>query len=309
MGPLDRRVVRDERKQLSGPQTRPAPPSHVSATLIGMDRLVPADRDLYTLVRRGAATYAALRREFEPALWRRDAVAQTVALIAGRRQGRHHAGLVPERYESRRGDPAIWIRPGSGDSAVWGEINVFGTYAAPWPLADAIRLLDLGAHVGYFGRWALRSWPVKTLTSVEPDPDNLELLRRNRAALGDPRWHTIEAAASTANGVCRFAGARGAGSHLSGAGEVEVRTIDSLLLLADCDLAKIDIEGGEWPILRDDRFATCGPGMLVLEFHAEPGMREPDVEACRLVKRAGYEIVSQHRETDAVGVIWARRGQ
>jgi FkbM family methyltransferase len=274
-----------------------------------MDGFVRADRDLYTLVRRGAATYAALRREFEPALWRRDAVAQTAALLANRRQGRHHAGLVPERYESRSGAQAIWIRRGSGDSAVWGEINVFGTYSAPWRFSGAIRLLDLGAHVGYFGRWALRSWPVKTLISVEADPDNLELLRRNHATVRDPRWHTIEAAASTADGTSRFAGGRGAGSHLTHAGGVEVRTIDSLPLLADCDLAKIDIEGGEWPILRDDRFTISGPPMLVLEFHAEPGMREPDVEARRFLTRAGYEIVSQHRETDAVGVIWARRGQ
>jgi FkbM family methyltransferase len=274
-----------------------------------MDGFVPADRDLYTLMRRGAATFAALRREFEPALWRREAVAQTAALLTGRRPRPRHVGLVPERYESRRGDAAIWIRRGSGDSAVWGEINVFDTYIAPWPLPDAIRVLDLGAHVGYFGRWALRNWPVKTLTSVEADPDNFELLRRNRAALADPRWHTIEAAAATTDGRFRFAGGRGAGSHLTPAGEVEVRTIDSFPLLAGCDLAKLDVEGGEWPILRDERFSACGPRMIVLEFHAEPGMREPDVEACRLVTRAGYEIVSQDRETDAVGVLWARRGR
>jgi FkbM family methyltransferase len=277
-----------------------------------MEGLVPADRDLLTLMRRGAATFAGLRREYEPSLWRREALAQTTALLARRRAGQdrgpHHGTLVPERYESRRGNPAIWIRCGSGDSAVWGEINVFDTYIAPWPLPGAIRVLDLGAHAGYFARWALQNWPVKALTSVEADPENLDLLRRNHAAVEDRRWQVIEAAAATAEGTSSFAGGRGAGSYLSDAGEVQVRTLDVLPLLADCDLAKIDIEGAEWPILRDARFATSGPPMLALEFHAEAGMGEPDVEARRLLTGAGYEIVSQHRETPAVGVIWARRG-
>lgn len=270
-----------------------------------------ADRRLPAVMYRGTMTLTAMRRRYEVALWRRESVAQAAALLAGRRAGRRpgrdHDGLVPRRYAPRRLGAAIWIRHGSGDSAVWGEINVFGAYEPPWPLGTDLRVVDLGAHVGYFGRWALERWSVRTLISVEPDTGNLELLRRNCEAVDDRRWQTIEAAASTRAGTLRFAGARGAGSGLSERGDEIVRTIDALPVLAECDLAKIDIEGGEWPILRDPRFPRCGPAALVLEYHREAGGPEPGSEARALLEAAGYEIVEHRGESASVGIVWARR--
>jgi FkbM family methyltransferase len=276
-----------------------------------MSGLVEGHGSLLRLLGRGSFALAALRREYEPALWRKEARCQGAALLRRRqvaeRAGRHHDGLVPCAYAPRRPGPTLWLRHGGGDCAVWGEINARHNYEPPWPLPEKLRVLDLGGHGGFFGRWALENWPISSLLSVEADPGNADLLRRNRDAMADGRWRVMQAAAATHAGTARFAGGRGAGSGLDEDGEDEVQTIDVLPLLAEADLVKIDIEGGEWPILRDPRFAHDAPAMLVLEYHPTSDVEEPAAQARQLLEAAGYEVLAGDSEAPNVGFLWGRR--
>ena len=263
------------------------------------------------VARHGARVLMAFRRDFEPALWRREAWAQCLAVARGRRpgyvQGRDHDGLMPASYAPRGTGPHLWLRHGSVDAAVYGEIYVRGAYSPPWPLPGGLRVLDLGAHVGYFARWALEQWDVCSLTSVEPDADNYGLLARNRAALGDVRWTLALGAAGCSEGSAPFAGGRGCGSGLAEDGEDVVRTVDALELMGGCDLAKLDVEGGEWALLRDARFPSRAPEFVVVEYHPAEGLVKPYAEAWRLLEAAGYDVVDGHRETESVGVLWGRQ--
>jgi FkbM family methyltransferase len=260
---------------------------------------------------RGAQVLLALRRDFESALWRREAWAQCAAVARGRRPGylpgRDHDGMMAVSYASRGTGSRLWLRHGSGDAAVYGEIYVRDAYSPPWPLPGGLHVLDLGAHVGYFARWALEQWDVGSVTSLEPDADNYEVLLRNRAALGDVPWTLMFGAAGCAEGSASFAGGRGCGSGLAMEGEDVVRTVDALELIGGCDLAKLDIEGGEWPLLRDARFASLAPRYVVVEYHPAEGVDEPYAEARRLLEGAGYDVVDGHRETESVGVLWGHR--
>jgi FkbM family methyltransferase len=263
------------------------------------------------VVRHGVQVLRGFARDYEPALWRRELFAQLSALVRGRRagytHGRDHDRLSGVGYRPRRGGPTLWLRHGGGDAAVYGEIFVRDAYAPPWPLPERLRVLDLGGHVGYFARWALLHWNVESLVSVEPDAGNFELLERNRAAVDDPRWTLVRAAAACSEGEVAFAGGRGAGSGLSAPGDDRVATIDALELLEGCDFAKLDIEGGEWPILRDRRFGDRAPAGLVVEYHAANGVADPATEARRLLEQAGYEVRAGHRDVESVGLLWARR--
>lgn len=264
------------------------------------------------VIRRGVVVLAALRREYEARLYRDEACAQAIRLISGRRVGvvggRDHDGAVARRYRSRSGRPALWLRPGTGDAAIWGEVNVRGVYESPWAIPDGARVLDLGGHTGYFARWALERWPVSEVVSVEPDAANADVLARNLAAVGDDRWRLVRAAAATEDGRASFAGGRGAASGLATGGEDEVRTVDALPLLAACDLAKIDIEGGEWGLLADPRFCDHAPAMMVLEYHSTDGVDEPAARARRALTACGYEVRDGHgEELPGVGVLWARK--
>ncbi len=98
----------------------------------------------------------------------------------------------------------------------------------------------------------------------------------------------------------------GAGVDSPQDGEDVVRTVDALELMGRCDLAKLDAEGGEWPLLRDDRFASLAPKYIVVEYHPTNGLAEPYAEAWRLLAAAGYDVVDGHREAESVGVLWGR---
>jgi FkbM family methyltransferase len=243
-------------------------------------------------------------------MWWREAWAQSLAVLRGRRPGyapgRDHDGLRTASYAPRETGPRLWLRHGSGDAAVYGEIFVRGAYSPPWRLPDGLRVLDLGAHIGFFARWALKQWSVHSLVSVEPDMDNYALLARNHDALGDARWKLVSAAAGCVEGRAAFAGGRGCGSGLADAGEDDVRTVDALDLMRECDLAKLDVEGGEWALLRDARFAAHAPPFIVVEYHPVEGVASPYAEARRLLEAAGYDVIDGHREAESVGVLWGR---
>jgi FkbM family methyltransferase len=270
----------------------------------------PAQATLPTVVKNGAKVLIAFRRDFESSLWRREAWAQGVAVLRGRRPGytpgRDHDGLHTSSYAPRETGPRLWLRHGSGDAAVYGEIFVRGAYSPPWPLPGGLRMLDLGAHIGFFARWALEQWNVESVTSLEPDVDNYKLLACNHEAFGDARWTLVAAAAGGCEGRASFAGGRGAGSGLAHAGEDVVRTVDALALMGACDLAKLDVEGGEWALLRDARFPSHAPEFIVVEYHPAEGVGTPYAEARRLLEMAGYDVVDGHRETESVGVLWGR---
>ena len=55
---------------------------------------------------------------------------------------------------------------------------------------------------------------------------------------------------------------------------------------------KIDIEGGEWAILADERLAAAGAMVIVMEWHARNSPSDdPHHAATALLERAGYTVV------------------
>jgi FkbM family methyltransferase len=154
---------------------------------------------------------------------------------------------------------------------------------------------------------------VQQLISYEPDPANAAILAqtitRNHA---DDRWQMQTQAVSNAAGsmrflVGRFADSRQALPHEPG---ITVATVDLFDLDHHVDLLKIDIEGGEWAILRDPRLARLGAGILVMEWHWRYA---PDADAhgaaLSLLTDAGYTIVADREDQPPghLGVIWATR--
>jgi methyltransferase FkbM-like protein len=79
-----------------------------------------------------------------------------------------------------------------------------------------------------------------------------------------------------------------------------------LPMLAESDFAKIDIEGAEWPILRDPRFAEVRPPVLVLEYHANGcGDADPEHAARSLLRAADYELSPIPGAPAGAGMLWA----
>jgi FkbM family methyltransferase len=220
------------------------------------------------------------------------------------------------------------------------EIFRFRVYEPPAPvwrrlaaIERPVRILDLGGHVGLFGMFMRGLLPDPSIVSFEPDPRNFGSLQRCIEANGlQQRWRAIEACAATAGGPAEFQSSfhlsRIAapsddslrefqsrvgdtftflkGTALLSAERREVACRDVFPFLAEADLVKFDIEGAEWEILADQRFAELDAVAVVLEYHPIGAPADPERTLERELGRAGYQVAPPVRGVDA-GMVWAWR--
>ena len=221
------------------------------------------------------------------------------------------------RYGLRDARGSVVIRHGPSDIAVLDEFFWWGFYDPPPPVEAALsalgrppRIVDLGGHVGVFGVWARGRWPGCRITSVEADAENARVCSRTIEVNGaEPDWTLVRAAASNREGTVEFAGGQRAQSRIQmGAGHPVIRTVDTLGLMADADVVKIDIEGAEWEILADARFREIPAIAVTLEYHPHlaPG---PDArsEALSLLAGAGFVHSAVEEMPGGLGMAWAWR--
>jgi FkbM family methyltransferase len=232
-------------------------------------------------------------------------------------------GRVRVRSYLLRNSPVrVYLRHCTADANVVGELFVERVYEPPVQVLDRLRalerpprILDLGANIGLFGAQALARWPGAQITAVEPDPSNLEIHRLTVAANPAARWHLKGAAAATETGQVPFAVGRFNASaviegHEPGSEHARmVPAIDVLPLMADADFIKMDIEGSEWALLNDPRFAALRPAALVIEHHAHlcPGA-DPQAAARESIAAAGYDMHEVRLPPGACpgqGMLWA----
>jgi FkbM family methyltransferase len=221
------------------------------------------------------------------------------------------------RYRLRYGDRVVHLRHNTTDASILDEIFLQRIYEPP-PAVDArlnalrrpLRIADLGANAGLFGAFAFERWPVARLLALEPHPQNAALLRRTIAANGlQDRWTLIEACAYTTDTRLPFAVGHFSDSHVRaglGPDDELVAAIDVFPLLADIDLIKIDIEGGEWALLADPRLPRAPATAIAIEYHPHlaPG---PDARASAVaaLTQAGYDVHEVFHDPRGHGMLWA----
>lgn len=202
------------------------------------------------------------------------------------------------RYHRVGGRVAFHLRHATDDLQTFAQVVAEQHYAMPVPVIDTLRALgrppevvDLGANVGLFSAQVLERWPDAHVVAFEPDPANAAVLARSIAANPALRWELVQAAAGVADGEVTFAAGRFATSRIAGAGEggVTVPVRDAFAWLAGADLVKIDIEGAEWPLIADPRFAALPARVVALEYHAHGAPDgDPGAAAERALRRAGF---------------------
>jgi FkbM family methyltransferase len=205
------------------------------------------------------------------------------------------------------------------DSATLAEVFYHCYYEPPEEVAAALgepaQILDLGANIGLFGAFAVTRWPSARLLAYEPDPANAAALERTISENDlAGRWKLKRAAAGAHAGEIRFVPGLNVGSHIadlqddSRAVTITVPLCDVLPEIADAGLVKMDIEGAEWSILGDPRFAEQPPRALVLEYHPEGSTeRDPAAAAHSALERAGMATASIWHRPDGYGMLWAWR--
>lgn len=231
------------------------------------------------------------------------------------------------KWREHRGRPVVgayhtWsgvgyrIRHATRDVGIFAEVFIAGEYEPPMAVRERLdglgrapRVLDLGANIGLFAAYSREQWPDAAITAIEPDPENLELLR---ATAVDAKVVVVAACAATREGTVRFVAGEFAESHVAtdGSGEdtIELACVDAFRFAQSADLVKMDIEGSEWEILADARFAELGAEALAMEWH-DIGCphADPRGAAHAALENAGFEVLCENRPLASNGTIWALR--
>jgi FkbM family methyltransferase len=220
-------------------------------------------------------------------------------------------------YRLRGSDVRILVRHSTGDLITLEEVLAERQYEPPAHLnglfelgGSPLSVADLGANIGLFSAWLMSRRPDAAIVAFEPDPANAAVLEECMRVNGrDAARTVVRAAAATEPGELRFLAGELAASRQVEDGGIAVPAVDVFPYLEGRDFVKIDIEGGEWPILSDARFRNVGARALVLEYHPHL-CPEPEPRACAesLLTGAGWTI--QHMDFDMPpghGVLWAWR--
>jgi FkbM family methyltransferase len=238
----------------------------------------------------------------------------------------HMSGFRKGSIEYRlRNGQTLWL-DGSPASrtAILSVQEIVGDESYPLDEPGIETVLDVGANVGLFSLWAADRDPRRRIWAYEPNPRNLEALRRNVDCNGLSDRVTICPQAVSGGGapsVDLYINRYNSRAHSTlramldasfesaklADREIEAVSVKAVSLsealdqagLERCDLLKMDIEGGEYSVL----YETASQDFeridrIFLECHElsriDPGYTRVDL-VCFL-RSVGYLRVVSHRE-------------
>lgn len=196
----------------------------------------------------------------------------------------------------------VLLRAGTTDLAVFREVVVqdgLGVVLAREPRV----ILDAGAHIGLGTLSLAHRYPHARIISLEVDPGNLEMLRRNTEGMGQVTvlhqalWSGRSRVSIKNPEAPTYAyQVTAEGSHHGGAVEsVGVADVMQDFALDEIDLLKIDIEGAEIEVFSAaDRSWVGRVGVVVIELH--DWLREGCSQSVLAALASQSWVRSQHGE-------------
>ena len=210
---------------------------------------------------------------------------------------------LPNRNRERkirlRGGLELHYRLNRGDIQSIREVWMDECYRLPFDVAPD-KVVDLGANIGLTSLWFAHRYGCSTVIAVEPSPDNARLARKNLEG-NRIKAEVIEAAVGARDGTAYFEEAVDANmGHLGSEGRpVAVISMETLLRKlpsgAEVDLVKLDIEGGEGPLLQENLEWLRRVRSLIAEFHPEV-IDYP--AAIRAIEGQGFRYLPAHSAAD-----------
>ena len=188
----------------------------------------------------------------------------------------------------------------------------YGEYVPEEPAFD--RVLDIGAHFGYFSLWLQARQPDRPLSALLIEPDDRaseaveSLIRRNRlenqfrhvgSAIGPAEkstvsFHSRPFMASSAYGD-------DSGKEKSVRKNIVSDEGIQALFPPPYDSIKIDVEGSEWDFLRDYGQVLSHTKRLVLEWHSWHAGGGGAEQIRKRLRELGFRVEKESPGTSAVG--------
>jgi FkbM family methyltransferase len=192
------------------------------------------------------------------------------------------------------------------------EVFVSDVYRCPRPelLGNVTKIVDIGANIGLSClAWAKR-YPEAEIIGFEPHPTHFSIAEKQMRMNGfEGRVTLVQAAAGVSEGTAVLSN-EGVKSSLlpSGArpGNLQVPVIDIFRFLSGqaLDLLKIDIEGYEYVLMADDRFADLRPRTIVLEWRDTADFPHGGRWAAERLTSLGYQVFDGNDRQQQTGLLW-----
>lgn len=183
----------------------------------------------------------------------------------------------------------FWLRPSRSDHSIFWQCWVkrqydFSHLPQSQTLLETARsslnagnvpvVIDAGANIGLATRWFCRQFPFASIIAIEPDEDNVRVLRQNVANFGD-RVSVMQAGIASQPGWCMVTGEdRGSAGlqtercEAGTPGNVPLVTVDDALATvpaAHAWIVKLDIEGAQRELFSSDTGWIDRTDLIILE--------------------------------------------
>ncbi len=186
-------------------------------------------------------------------------------------------------------------------------------------LQDNWTIIDVGAGLGDFTTYAARRSPHGRVVAFEPFPESFALLRHNLQMNGMYHVEAQDCAVADAAGrLLLNVDSKHATQHTVTAPGTRMIEVQSITLaevfeaygLEHCDFLKMDIEGGEYAILRGvEADLLKRVQRIALEYHDNTPAGQHD-ELVRLLQASGFQVqVRANPVHDYLGHLYATRTQ
>lgn len=212
----------------------------------------------------------------------------------------------------------IIIRPGaesgyatSTDLNIGYEIFVAEAYRLPkeFKPENPKCIIDIGGNVGYSCLYWLVNFPHAHVVLFEPHPKHIDKIYDHlKINHFEHRVTVIPSAAGIKSGSL-FLTNMGGESKLTteqSKHTISVSIVDwfEAIRTEEIDILKIDIEGGEYALLGDSRFADLKIKVLVMEWHNTSDFPNGQEWCINKLKGLNYNVIPKENFGD-YGIIWA----
>jgi FkbM family methyltransferase len=204
----------------------------------------------------------------------------------------------------------VHMRPGTADVAVVRDLMIKHPHLPPHAIEpdDARVVWDLGAHIGLAALDYAERWPNAHVVAVELEPQNARVCRLNLAPVGS-RCEVIEAAVWSSDGEVQMqpesdqadTNAFRAEGRTDAIGQtVPALSLNTLLIRTTAsrpvDLCKLDVEGAERRVLRENTGWAESVRTVVVEVHDDYTAED----CAEDLRRLGFDAIAPGRAENIV---------
>ena len=218
-------------------------------------------------------------------------------------------GRTPVQLRLRSGLRIRFRSISTTDYGVAFDIFLRGCYRCPEAISQVTNIVDLGANVGYSCLYWCQQYPEAHVTAFEPHPRHVSAIAGHLSAnhFAD-RVEVVEVAAGVAKAEAFLRDAGSSSTITSDQTGYAVPVVDVFERLSGpIDILKIDIEGGEYGLLSDERFGSLQARTVVVEWHKTADCPDGREWCQDRLRRFGYRTRTGTEDLPLAGLIWGFR--